>query len=57
MMKTFRPLLASVADRAATYLETLDDRPVAPARDAVDGLIAFDEPLPEDIQAAFEGRC
>ncbi len=47
MMEDIRPLLATVADRAATYLETLGDRPVAPAKREVDALVAFDEPLPE----------
>ena len=42
-----RRLLESAAERAITYLEGLDDRPVAPSAAAVVGLSALDEPLPE----------
>ena len=42
-----RRLLESAAERAITYLEGLDDRPVAPSAAAVAGLSALDEPLPE----------
>ena len=39
-----RRLLESAAERAITYLEGLDDRPVAPSAAAVVGLSALDEP-------------
>ena len=42
-----RSLLESAAERAITYLEGLDERPVAPSAAAVAGLAALDEPLPE----------
>ncbi|TMG81454.1 MAG: aminotransferase class V-fold PLP-dependent enzyme, partial [Betaproteobacteria bacterium] len=38
-------LLRETADRAARYLESLDERSVAPASDAIDALAAFDVPL------------
>ncbi len=40
-------LLTNAADRAATYLNTLDDRPVFPTREALDALDAFDTSLPD----------
>jgi glutamate/tyrosine decarboxylase-like PLP-dependent enzyme len=39
-------LLTDAATRAIRYLETLDDRPVAPTPEAVAALRAFNEPLP-----------
>ncbi|MDX1686741.1 MAG: pyridoxal-dependent decarboxylase [Candidatus Promineifilaceae bacterium] len=39
-------LLANVAGRAARYLSNLERRRVFPAPEAIDGLDAFDEPLP-----------
>jgi glutamate/tyrosine decarboxylase-like PLP-dependent enzyme len=39
-------LLTSVAQRAARYLNTLDDRSVTPAREALEGLSRLAEPLP-----------
>ena len=41
-------LLEESAVRARRYIRTLDGRPVAPPREALDGLARFDEPLPED---------
>ena len=38
-------LLRVTANRAARYLESLDERGVAPTADAVDALTAFDVPL------------
>lgn len=46
MTDSMRDLLHSVADRAASYLEGLDDRSVAPSAEAVQALTAFDEALP-----------
>ncbi|MBS0663176.1 MAG: aspartate aminotransferase family protein [Verrucomicrobia bacterium] len=40
-------LLLDATVRSLRYLETLPHRPVAPSADAVAGLRAFDEPLPE----------
>ena len=45
-MKT-RALLADAASRAATYLEGLPSRTVAPSAEAVAALSHFDQPLPE----------
>jgi glutamate/tyrosine decarboxylase-like PLP-dependent enzyme len=45
-MKT-RALLADAASRAATYLEGLPSRSVAPSAEAVAALSYFDQPLPE----------
>lgn len=42
-----RALLADAAQRATRYIDGLDSRPVAPAPEAIAGLGAFDEPLPE----------
>ena len=42
-----RELLEMSAERAITYLEGIQDRPVAPSAAAVAGLAALDEPLPE----------
>ena len=42
-----RTLLADAANRAATYLEGLPFRSVAPSTEAVDALSHFDEALPE----------
>jgi glutamate/tyrosine decarboxylase-like PLP-dependent enzyme len=43
-----RELLRDVADRSARYLQSLDERRVGPAPDAVAGLARLDEPLPEE---------
>ncbi|HJU53891.1 MAG TPA: pyridoxal-dependent decarboxylase [Pyrinomonadaceae bacterium] len=43
-----RELLEKTAQRAISYLETLDERGVAPSPEAVAKLAALDEPLPED---------
>jgi glutamate/tyrosine decarboxylase-like PLP-dependent enzyme len=40
-------LLSQVAARASRYLQGLNERPVAPSQQALDGLAALDEPLPE----------
>src|SRR5436853_1084168 len=45
-------LLRVAADRAARYLQSLGDRAVAPSRDAVERLSAFDVPLQHDPIAA-----
>lgn len=42
-----RALLENTTQRAVAYLENLDSRAVAPSTDAVAGLMALDEPLPE----------
>jgi glutamate/tyrosine decarboxylase-like PLP-dependent enzyme len=42
-----RDLLHATAERAIRYLETLDDRPVAPSPRVVAALAQIDEPLPE----------
>lgn len=42
-----RRLLEDAARRAAAYLESLDERAVAPSADAVACLVALDEPLPD----------
>ncbi|HUG10051.1 MAG TPA: pyridoxal-dependent decarboxylase [Opitutaceae bacterium] len=42
-----KPILADAADRAIRYLETRNSRSVAPTPEAVAGLRAFDEPLPD----------
>src|SRR5690349_10652690 len=47
MTDSMRDLLHSVADRAATYLETLDQRSVAPSKEAVERLSELDEALPD----------
>jgi len=44
---TIRALLHDAANRAATYLEGLPSRSVAPSSDAVAALAHFDRPLPE----------
>jgi len=44
---TTRSLLADAASRAATYLEGLPSRSVAPSADAVAALSQFDRPLPK----------
>src|SRR5512142_1594805 len=44
---TTRALLADAADRAATYLEGLPSRTVAPSAEAVAALSHFDRQLPE----------
>jgi glutamate/tyrosine decarboxylase-like PLP-dependent enzyme len=41
-------LLRAAADRAARYLQTLGDRGVAPSRQAIDHLSAFDVPLQQE---------
>ncbi|HEY9086657.1 MAG TPA: hypothetical protein VIO36_00710, partial [Anaerolineaceae bacterium] len=47
-------LLADVAQRATQYLDSVDDRPVFPTPEALAGLAAFDEPLPEQPQDAAQ---
>ena len=42
-----RALLNLTAETAARYLETLEDRSVAPSQEALAGLAELDEPLPE----------
>jgi glutamate/tyrosine decarboxylase-like PLP-dependent enzyme len=42
-----RELLKTTAERASRYLETLNDRPLAPSIDAVERLKNFDIPMPE----------
>jgi glutamate/tyrosine decarboxylase-like PLP-dependent enzyme len=42
-----KELLESAADRAARYLAEIQERPVAPAQDAVRALEALREPLPD----------
>ncbi len=46
-----RQLLKTTSQRAANYLEQLDQRLVRPEAEAVAGLAAFDEPLPSDPTA------
>ena len=46
-----RHLLETTSQRAANYLEQLDQRLVRPEAEAVAGLAAFDEPLPSDPTA------
>lgn len=43
-----RRLLADAAERAASYLAGVDDRPVAPGEASLRGLEEFDETLPDD---------
>src|SRR5260221_12933555 len=50
-MTNMRDLLHSVADRAASYLETLDSRSVAVQDQAMQRLAKLDEPLPEAATA------
>ena len=45
MTKDLRPLLTSATERSLAYLDSLDERPVAPRPDAVANLSAFDVPL------------
>ncbi|MCA0458392.1 MAG: aminotransferase class V-fold PLP-dependent enzyme [Chloroflexi bacterium] len=47
MTDSIRDLLRITADRAATYLETLDQRGVGPTPEAVARLSELDEPLPD----------
>ena len=47
-----RALLRQAAERAATYLEGLGERGVAPTADAIARLAAFDRPLPAGPQDA-----
>jgi glutamate/tyrosine decarboxylase-like PLP-dependent enzyme len=42
-----KPLLTDAAGRAVRYLDTLNERSVAPSPEAIAGLKAFDEPLPD----------
>lgn len=51
MTDSIRDLLRVTADRAATYLETLDQRGVAPTPDAIARLRELDERLPESPSA------
>ena len=56
-----RDLFEQAVQQVFRYMETVDDRPVYPARDAVQSLEQFDEPLPPqpqagaDVLAALEG--
>ncbi|KAF3883837.1 MULTISPECIES: pyridoxal phosphate-dependent decarboxylase family protein [Nostocales] len=43
-----RKLLETTSNLAIRYLESLENRKVAPSADAIAKLIQFDEPLPED---------
>ena len=54
MTDSIRDLLHSVADRAATYLETQDERGVAPSEAAVQRLSELDEALPDAPTAPEE---
>jgi glutamate/tyrosine decarboxylase-like PLP-dependent enzyme len=45
--KPKNPLLADACERAVRYLDGLASRPVAPGAEAIAGLRAFDEALPE----------
>jgi glutamate/tyrosine decarboxylase-like PLP-dependent enzyme len=47
-------LLADAAQRATRYLESIDDRPVAPTPAALEGLSRFDEDLPAEPGDAAE---
>lgn len=47
-------LLEEAARRAARYLTAVDQRPIFPAPEAVAGLAAFDEALPEGPRDPFE---
>lgn len=47
-------LLEEAARRAARYLAKLDERPVFPTPDALAGLAAFEETLPEESQDALQ---
>lgn len=47
MSGTLSKLLGDTALRAASYLEGLDDRTVAPSEEAIKSLGRFEEPLPE----------
>lgn len=49
-----RNLLLDAAERAAHYLETLDDRAVAPTAEAVANLDQLDTPFPDQPTAAHE---
>ncbi len=51
MTDSIRDLLNSVADRAATYSETLDQRGVAPSAEALARLSELDEALPDSPTA------
>ncbi|MDR7009333.1 pyridoxal phosphate-dependent decarboxylase family protein [Paraburkholderia strydomiana] len=47
-------LLTDADRRAARYLQTVSTRRVFPDKDAVTGLVAFDEPLPDSGRSATE---
>lgn len=49
-----RKLLESAAQRSLNYLESLDDRPVAPDADAIAALNTLDEPLPDEATDAAD---
>jgi glutamate/tyrosine decarboxylase-like PLP-dependent enzyme len=51
MTSSIRDLLRSTADRAATYLETLDQRGVAPSPEAIARLTELEEQLPDSPTA------
>lgn len=50
MKRDRQDLLAEAARRAGRYLDGSDTRPVFPTPEALDGLAAFDEALPEEPQ-------
>ena len=54
MQEKKNELLNQAAGRAVRYLEGLDERPVFPAPEALAGLAAFDEPLPERFEVLHE---
>ena len=49
-----RPLLEDSAQRAIRYLETINDRAVAPSADALSEISRFDEPLPPHASSPHE---
>ena len=49
-----RDLFEQAVQQVFRYMETVDDRPVYPARDAVQSLEQFDEPLPPQPQAGAD---
>ncbi len=54
MSEKLGELLGEAARRAASYLEGLKDRPVAPSEKAIDALSRFEEPFPETSTDAGE---
>jgi glutamate/tyrosine decarboxylase-like PLP-dependent enzyme len=47
-------LLEDTLTQALAYIDSLDERPVAPSKGALEGLARFQEPLPENGNAAAE---